>query len=743
MKTFYISLLVCLFVYTARSQNSISGTVTAAGDNEPILAAIYIPQLEIGTVADLDGSYELRGIPSGTFTLVCSFLGYATYSEKFSFTDENTSLTIDIVMEESAVEMAQVIVAAPFHKLQKDNVMKVERLSVDELSRTGATTLSEGITSIAGVESISTGVGIGKPVIRGLSANRVLTYAQGVRLENQQFGDEHGLGLNASGTSSVEVIKGPASLLYGSDALGGVLYFNPEPFAAIGTTTADATASYFSNTQGYNLNAGAQTSGEKLKFLARIAYGAHSDYEAGNGVRVTNSRFNETDLKTGLRYQGNKVKSTLRYNYNRANIGIPEELGVQTTEKKPMEPFQEIDNHILSLENNIYFNNSSLDVKLGYIFNDRREFEEHDEGEPEEGPALQMKLNTLNYDVKYNLPDLGNFETIVGVQGMFQKNENFGEEILIPDANLLDFGILGTTHYHLEKVDIQAGLRYDIRQLDSDAAFTEEGEMFIPALERDFNSFNAALGAKFDISKQFSGRINLASGFRAPNLAELTSNGVHEGTNRYEIGNPNLNNEQNLQLDLSFEYGNEHVEIFANGFYNLVDNFIFVQPTGAVIDGNFVYNYVQDDSKLYGGEFGLHLHPHPLDWLHLESSFQTVTGELDNGESLPLIPANSLRNTLNVEFGANNIFDSSAAFITLINVLDQDNNSAFETRTGGYSLVNLGASCSLKLNSTDLDFRIAVTNLFNKEYISHLSRLKVDGIQNMGRNITGTLIIGI
>ncbi|AVI52083.1 TonB-dependent receptor [Pukyongia salina] len=743
MKTFYMSLLLCLIVFTARSQNSISGTVTAAGSNEPLLAAIYIPQLEIGTETDLNGYYELKGIPTGTFTVVCSFLGYATYSEKFSFSGENTSLTIDIEMEESAVEMAQVIIAAPFHKLQRDNVMKVERLSVDELSKSGATTLSEGITTIAGVESISTGVGIGKPVIRGLSANRVLTYAQGVRLENQQFGDEHGLGLNASGTGSVEVIKGPASLLYGSDALGGVLYFNPEPFAAVGKTTADATATYFSNTQGYSFNAGAQTSGEKLKFLARVAYDAHSDYEAGDGTRVTNSRFNETDLKTGLRYQGNKVKSTFRYNYNRANIGIPEELGAQTTEKKPVEPYQEIDNHILSLENNHFFNNSSLDVKLGYIFNDRREFEEHEEGEPEEGPALQMKLNTLNYDVKYNLPDLGDFETIVGVQGMFQKNKNFGEEILIPDATVVDIGVLGTTHYHLEKIDIQAGLRYDIRKLDSDAAFTLEGEMFIPALERDFNSFNAALGAKFDIDKQLSGRVNLASGFRAPNLAELTSNGVHEGTNRYEVGNPNLDNEQNLQLDVSLEYGNEHVEIFANGFYNLVDNFIFILPTGEMIDDNFVFNYVQDDSKLYGGEFGLHLHPHPLDWLHLESSFQTVTGEMDNGENLPLIPANSIRNTLNVEFGANKFFKQSEAFVTLLSVMDQDNTSASELRTGGYSLVNLGASASLQLNATTVDLRFAITNIFNKEYISHLSRLKSDGIMNMGRNITGTVIIGI
>jgi iron complex outermembrane receptor protein len=743
MKIINIIVLVLATTCTAIAQNNISGNITAETSKEGLPAAVYFPQLEIGVVADLEGNYTINNIPPGTYTIVYSFLGYATISERINFSEEDPNVIRNIVMSESAVEMEEIIIATPFHKLQRDNVMKVERISVNEFTKAGATTLAEGITNIAGVESITTGMGIGKPVIRGLSANRVLTYTQGVRLENQQFGDEHGLGINSAGISSVEVIKGPASLLYGSDALGGVLYFNPEPFANAFETTADGNATYFSNTQGYAFNAGAQTSGEKLKFLARVARSDHSDYMAGNGTRVTNSRFNETDLKTGFRYQGRRSKSTLRYNYNRANIGIPEEIGEQTTNKTPEEPYQEIDNHIVSLENNLFFNNSSLDVKMGYIFNDRREFEEHGEGEPEEGPALQLKLNTFNYDVKYNLPELGKFETIVGIQGMFQKNENFGEEILIPDARVVDFGILGTTHYHLEKIDIQAGLRYDIRNLESDASGNPADDDFISALDKNFNSFNAALGAKFDLTENLVGRVNVASGFRAPNLAELTSNGVHEGTNRFEIGNPLLENEQNYQLDLSMEYGTEHIEFFANGFYNKVNNYIYIEPTGQVIDGNFVFNYLQGDSNLYGGEFGLHFHPHPLDWMHLESSYQTVTGELDNGENLPLIPANSIQNTLNIEFKQGKILQQATAFITLRNVWDQNNTSVFETRTGGYSLVNVGANGSLNLKTVTLDFRIAVTNLFDKEYISHISRLKVDGIPNIGRNVSVGLSVGI
>src|SRR5690606_10745454 len=371
----------------------------------------------------------------------------------------------------------EVIVSTPFHKLQSDNVMKVERVSTKNLNSSGAITLADGIKNIAGVDLITTGTGIGKPVIRGLSSNRVLTYTQGVRLENQQFGDEHGLGINEAGIESVEVIKGPASLLYGSDALGGVLYFNPEKFAISGETHVDLSSTYFSNTLGTSTNIGLKTSGEKLRFLVRGAYSAFSDYKTGADYRVTNTRFNEKDLNTGLQYLGTKFKSTLRYNYNGSNIGIAEEVGVQTNSKDLELTFQEIDNHILSFDNTVFFNNSSLDVKAGYLFNDRREFED----DPDTA-ALRLKLNTFNYDVKYNLPQFGKFETILGLQGMFQNNRNEGEEILIPDANTTDVGLLATSHYHLEKVDLQAGIRFDSRKIETEAARNPLDEDFIPAL---------------------------------------------------------------------------------------------------------------------------------------------------------------------------------------------------------------------------------------------------------------------
>lgn len=748
----FIYLVVATFgmIQIATAQNSLEGNITQQNSNEPLPATVFLPQLEKGTVANLEGHYVIDDIPSGTYTVIFSIIGYESISERITFS-ENQTIQKDLSLAETAIEMEEVIISTPFHQLQRDNVMKVARVATSELKQKGAVTLAEGIAQIPGVESVSTGAGIGKPVIRGLSANRVLTYAQGVRLENQQFGDEHALGVSGAGVESVEVIKGPASLLYGSDALGGVLYLNPERFTSSNTTEADGAVSYFSNSRGSNGQLGVKTSGKRLKFIARGSVASHSDYQTGNDERVTNSRFNEKDLKLAGQYQGTKVKSTLRYNYNRANIGIPEDLGVQTTSKTLVEPFQEIDNHILSSDNTLFFKSSSLNIKVGYLFNDRREFEDHEEEgseeeeheEEEEGPALQLKLNTLNYNISYSLPQLGKFETIVGVQGMFQQNKNFGEEILIPDARTTDIGVMATTHLHLDQIDVQAGLRFDHRDIDSEAARVQGDTDFIPALQKDFQNITAALGGKYDFLSAMTLRLNLASGFRAPNLAELTSNGVHEGTNRYEIGNPNLKSEQNFQTDVSLEFRNEHVELFANGFYNRISDYIFISPTGEVIGEETVFEYLQDDSYLYGGEFGVHLHPHPLDWLHVESTFQTVTGKQDNGDYLPLIPANSLTNTLRFQLNENKIIKTPEVFVSLRNTFDKEKVSDFETRTGGYALLSAGVNAGLHFKQMEINLGITGTNLLNKDYIAHLSRLKQDDIGNTGRNVIFRLGIRI
>lgn len=711
-----------------QAQNSISGTVTDLR-NQPLKGvSVYISELNKGTATDENGKYMFSNLPNRNLKISFTFIGFGIQNKTISSVAKES--TLNIILEETIFEMDEIIVSTAFNKIQSQNVMKVEHESIKNLQRKGTATLIEGLATIPGVSQVSTGTSIGKPVIRGLSGNRVLVYSQGVRIENQQFGDEHGLGLNDSGVESVEVIKGPASLLYGSDALGGVLYFNPEKFANANTFKANFSQKYFSNTQGSSSSLGLKTSTDNWKFMTRGSYNTHSDYKIADGDRVTNTRYNEADFKTGIGYSDSNFSSVLRYNYNNLDLGIPEDgIVEQTTSKKTDFPKQGIFNHLLSLNSILYFKNSKLDLDLGYIANDRSEFEDSNEA------ALHMKLKTFNYNVKYHLPKTGKIETIVGVQGMHQTNRNSGEEYLIPDAITNDFGVFGTANYEWKSNVLQAGLRFDNRKISTDAQGIAGEEGSFEAIDKSYDSFNASLGYKTSLADDLTLRLNVASGFRAPNLAELTSNGVHEGTNRYEVGNSNLKTEQNIQTDVNLEYKNSHFEFFVNGFYNHINNYIYTAATGEILDNNLVFDYIQDNAKLYGGEVGLHFHPHPLDWLHFETSFETVTGEKANGDYLPLIPANNWDNTIRTEFKIKNWLEEGFATLNVSSTFNQKNVSGFETSSNGYSLVNLGFGGTVKLGKTIFDVNVNGNNLLDKRYIAHLSRLKTDSIPNMGRNI--------
>ena len=735
MKKFFIALFLG-FSAILQAQNTLSGTVTDL-KNQPIKGvSVYASELHKGTTTDENGKYTFSNLPNRNLKISFTFVGFATQNKTINSLQKE--YTLDVNLEETIFEMDEVIVSTAFNKIQSQNVMKVEHESIKNLQRKGTATLIEGLATIPGVSQVSTGTSIGKPVIRGLSGNRVLVYSQGVRIENQQFGDEHGLGLNDSGIESVEVIKGPASLLYGSDALGGVLYFNPEKFADANTFKANFSQKYFSNTAGSSSSLGLKTSTDNWKFMARGSYNTHSDYKISGGDRVTNTRYNETDFKTGIGYSNAKFSSVLRYNYNELDLGIPEDgpeaSGAdQTTSKKTGFPKQGVFNHLLSLNNVFFFEKSKLDLDLGYVANDRSEFEDSNVA------ILHMKLKTFNYNAKYHLPKMGKIETIVGVQGMYQTNTNSGEEYLIPDAVTNDFGVFGTANYEWNTNVLQAGLRFDNRNITTDAQGIAGEEGSFEAIDKSYDSFNASLGYKTNLADDVTLRLNVASGFRAPNLAELTSNGVHEGTNRYEIGNSNLKTEQNVQTDLNLEYKTDHFEFFVNGFYNHINNYIYTSPTGEVIDENAVFDYVQDNAKLYGGEVGLHFHPHPLDWLHFETTFETVTGEKQSRsvgrDYLPLIPANNWNNTIRTEFKIKNWLEDGFATLNVSSTFNQKNVSGFETESNGYNLVNLGFGGTVKLGKTAFDVNINGNNLFDKRYIAHLSRLKTDGIPNIGRNI--------
>ena len=723
MKKLFILIFFTSFIAIGYTQNTLSGKVIDENGQPLFGVQIYSEELQKGITSDENGFYLIKNIPNGKHTFIFTYIGFETQQKHISLFNENS--IINITLYETVFHMDEVIVSTPFNKLQSENVMKVEHKSMASLEKKGGTTLVESISTIAGVTNMSTGTGIGKPVIRGLSGNRVLTYTQGVKLENYQNGEKHGLGVNESGIEGIEVIKGPASLLYGSDALGGVLYLIPEKYANNNSIKGDVSSKYFSNTLGLNTSAGIKTSGDKFKFLVRGAYDTHSDYKTGNNERVTNSRYHEADFKAGIGYSNNNFTSDLRYNYNQSQVGIPKEIGEQETDKEMKGLYQDLNYHIISLKNDFVLNSSSIKTNLGYIHNNRKLM-------IKDKKAVDMLLSTFNYDAKWYLPEFGKFETVVGVQGMVQSNINHGKQVFLPDAHINDFGVFGNSNYAWNSSVIQAGIRFDNRKIDTEEYSIFGEEHYIEAIDRSLNSFSGSIGYKTDITENLACRLNLASGFRAPNLSELSSNGIHEG--KWEIGNPDLENEQNMQLDISLEYRAKHFEFFVNSFYNNIYDYIYIAPTGREIDDFDIYTYVQNDAFLYGGEIGIHLHPHPLDWLHYESTYEMVIGKQKDNGYLPRIPANKFDNTFRAEFDIDQWLDFGYVYLNFESTFKQDNISDFEDPSESYNLLNFGLGGNINFKKIITNVNFTINNILNKEYISHLSVLNEEGISNQGIN---------
>ncbi len=455
-KTIFVISIMIIHV-SLLAQNSIIGKITDAKTGEPIPGvSVHIINTQKGTTSDFQGNYKLANIQVNRIKLVFYFTSYEEQLVDILFDTPNK--VENIKLHESVFELDEVMLSTPFNKLQTENVVKVSYKSMVSMQKKGIQNLMDGVSQISGVTQLNTGAGISKPVIRGLTGSRVLVYNQGVRLENFQFGDLHGIGINESGIGSVEVIKGPASLLYGSDAVGGVLYLIPEKFAPIGQTKVNIKSQYNSNTLGVNSTIGVKTSVDKIQLLARGAFNTNADYAIADDIRVTNSRYNDRDFKAGFGYVGNRLTTDIRYNFNRAQNGIPHDIEEQETTHEIIEKHQDLDNHILSAKNNIALKNSEIKTNIGYTWHTRNLI---DEGITKIG----MQLNTLNYDAKWYLPNLNKLETIVGFQGMNQTNENFGVGFLLPDASINSIGVFTNLHYDFKNISLQGGVRYDARNI--------------------------------------------------------------------------------------------------------------------------------------------------------------------------------------------------------------------------------------------------------------------------------------
>lgn len=750
-----------------QNRSLLTGKITEVNTNTPLAGAtIRIHDVNRDAVSDADGVYKTTFLPAGRYLVEVSYIGHESVVETVEIngtTEKNFTLK-EAVVEQEGVTVTGVSAATRL----KQSPQPVAILKKTELMKISSSNIINTLTHIPGVNALTTGPAISKPFIRGLGYNRVVVVNDGIRQEGQQWGDEHGIEIDDYSAQRVEVLKGPASLMYGSDALAGVINIQSLVPVPEGTIRANVLGEYQTNSmlRGTYADIGGTKNG--FSFNAYGSYKGAADYKNKYDGDVFNSKFYNKNFGGMLGYGGSWGHSYLRVSNFNQHIGMVEGDRDETTGQflkpvagggeeiatgedfdkiKPFVPFQHVQHFKVNSDNSFNIGRSKLDVLVGYQRNQRREF-----GNPDNlsEPDAYFDLKTVNYSVKLTLPYKGYWRTSVGVSGMSQSNTNRAEEALIPDYNSFDIGGFLFTQYHRDKLSLSGGLRFDTRHVDG-KEMLDGADIKFGQFTKNFSNVSGSAGLSYEATKELTLKLNVARGFRAPTLAELSSNGAHEGTNRYEVGNLGLKSETSLQVDGGLELNTEHITLGAGLYYNKISNFIYYEKVlnGAGGDsilldpdnGNElnVFRFDQQNANLYGVEFNMDIHPHPLDWLHFENTFSYTraqfTNAVDGSKNVPNMPAARLLSQLK-----GNFLPKGNSFRNLYVSLESDytfrQERAFtgfntETATGGYWLVGVSVGTDIvSKGKTLFSINLSGMNLGDVAYQNHLSRLKYTAVNN-------------
>jgi iron complex outermembrane receptor protein len=767
---------------------SFSGLITDNKTKKPLQgASILIPDLKLGVTSDSTGKFYFKSLPNGTFLIEIKFEGYKSITKNIQVKGNSNE---NFQLEESAAEINEVVVTGSSKATQiKRNPVPIVSVNHDYLVTHLNTNAIDGIAKIPGVRAVTTGPNISKPVIRGLGFNRILTLYDGVRQEGQQWGDEHGIEVDQYSVNKVEIIKGPASLSYGSDALAGVVNLIPTQAAPEGKLIGDFTTDYQTNNKylGGSFMLGSTKNG--IEWMLRLSHKQATNYQNKYDGRVFGTAFNENDINASIGIHRKWGYSHLNFVLYDDKQEIPDgsrdsasrKFTRQISEADTVRLHQRVQHYRVFWGNNFILGNGRLDVNFGYQQSIRREF-----NHPVlfTIPGLYLQLNSYTYDLKYHLPEQANWNMSVGINGMFQQNTvTNGTEFIIPSYHQFDIGGFFLAKKSIGKLDVSGGLRYDIRSYQNDALFTKpnsvngfdspvppstpRADQPFTAYSIQFSGISGSAGATYNFSEAFSIKANIARGFRSPNIAEISANGVHPGTNIYQIGNENFQPEFSLQEDIGFVYSSKYAVIQLNLFNNVISNYIFNQKLltargqdSVIIPGNQTFKFQSSKANLNGAEISIDLHPFKM--LHFENSFSLLYAQnkgndgikiADSTKYLPLIPPAHGTSEIRLDFDWKSA-SIKHAFAKLEFEYYAAQNRIFsaygtETVTPGYTLLNAGIGGSFinRSGETFMSAYLMGNNLLDVAYQDHLNRLKYfepypnnytghNGIYNMGRNIS-------
>lgn len=780
-------MIVIVLQLPAKAQ-SIGGVVKDAVTRQPIFSCnVLIVKQPVGTTTDVFGKFKIP-FPENTITakLIFSSLGYTPDTIQVSGERD----FYEIFLKPTQGILNEVVVTGVSKAmLLRENPVAMVSVSTKAIENTTETNIIDVLVkNVAGLNAVKTGPNISKPFIRGLGYNRVLTLYDGIRQEGQQWGDEHGIEVDAYNISKAEVVKGPASIMYGSDAVAGVVSLIPEMPAKNNTKLQ---GKYFTE---YQSNNGLTGNGLRLMYAKnnwayalRGSYRIAKNYTNNIDGRVYNTDFRESSASSTIQHYSNNGYSNLNLTLYNNLQGIPDGSRDSLTRKftkqiyegnnddiktRPIVSDEELNSYQLSplhqhiQHYRIYSNNhydigkGDIDFLLAFQQNIRREYN-HPTMPQQAG--MYVRLNTVNYGFRYNAPAVFNTEISIGVNGMYQNNKSKNAtDFPIPDYNLFDIGSYVYAKWKQNKWTISGGLRYDNRHLqgsdfyttiNNTTGFTKQvstsdaasAYLQFPAFTKTVNGTSLSIGTTCQLNEQINLKANVSRGYRSPSITEFASNGLDPGAHIIYLGNRNFVPEFSFQEDIGADIHFNDFSAAASLFNNNIDHYIYLSVLtnangNAILDaqGNKTFQYQQASAQLYGTELMLNIHPAILKGFSFNNSLSVVYGynkkqayksEGIYGRYLPLIPPMKILSSIN-----QHIKTKSKIFEEINGKIEAEFNAAqnrylalnnTETATPSYTLLNVSINTKINFSKSNaLQFQFQVNNLFDKAYQSNLSRLK-------------------
>ena len=665
--------------------------------------------------------------------------------------------------QENYQEYDTVVISALNRQAYNKVPYSIQGITLLRLQKFPRPQLMNQLGNLPSVGSVSSGNGILKPVIRGLSFNHIQLFAQGTRIDNQTWDDRHDIGIADNGFTKVEIINGPAALLYGPNAMGGAMIFYEQAPGINEKKNGFVQLGFFGNSLGSNLSAGLRQGKENFYYSVNLSGQVHSNYVQGGG-KVTdtagvkskplgfNSKFTNIAFKGMIGFRQKNREHRFTYNLYQQLLGIIEDESLELMnnpgkkEERDFEmeaPYQDVMTHVFSAENTFVTGKSKWVVNAGYQFNARKEFEP--------GATLKSKylgvglnLQTLTGDVQWHSQPKKPAGFIIGVQGFYQNNKNNGNWVLVPDAHISTAGAYLLARWDLPQWNFLAGARIDQHQLKMFNTPAPIPDTLNPPITqpqqqitKEYTPGSFSLGIVYHPAEAVSIKLNAANGFSAPNYAQLTAFGHHEGTYRFEVGNNDLKMERNLELDATLQWVGKDVELSINGYTNNIHNYIYITPGADSAGPLRIWRWVQHDAVINGLELNFLVHPQQAAWFEGFLRAGIIRGKLANSTGdLPYIPANKM--ALGITFKKETAGRWQQLYASVQESIygKQNNTAAFEEPTKGYALTDiyLGATPPIGKNHR-WTMTLFCLNLFNKAYFNHLSLIKPIDVKEPGRNI--------